>query len=39
MTNITKEFTYNIADDIYSQTNELIQTATATYNGPAKNML
>lgn len=36
MTNITKEFTYNIADDIYSQTNELIQTATATYNGPAK---
>lgn len=36
MTNITKEFQYNIADDIYSQTNELIQTATATYNGPAK---
>ena len=36
MTNITKEFQYNIADDIYSQTNELRQTATATYVGPEK---
>lgn len=36
MENISKEFTYNLADDIYHQTNDLKKTATLTYNGPAK---
>ena len=34
MTNITKEFRYKIADDMYSQTNVNNQEAVATYTGP-----
>lgn len=36
MTTITREFTYKIADDIYSQTDLNQSTATATYVGPEK---
>lgn len=36
MQNISKEFTYNIADDQYYQTDELKKTATVTYVGPEK---
>lgn len=36
MTTITRDFTYNIADDIYSQTNLNQATAQATYVGPEK---
>ena len=36
MENIRVEFTYDIADDQYHTTNELAETATATYDGPAK---
>lgn len=35
MTNISKEFTYNITDDQYSQTSHNAETATLTYTGPA----
>ena len=36
MENIRVQFTYDIADDQYYQTNDLKDTATATYDGPAK---
>lgn len=36
MQNISKEFTYNVADDQYYQTSELKKTATVTYVGPEK---
>lgn len=36
MENIRVEFTYDIADDQYYQTNDLKETATAVYIGPAK---
>ena len=36
MENISKEFTYPVTDDQYSQTNEQNNTGTLTYNGPAK---
>jgi len=39
MQNISKEFTYNIADDQYYQTAELKKTGTVTYQGPAKQYL
>jgi len=39
MENITKEFTYNIADDQYYQKNDNKKTATLTYTGPAKKFL
>lgn len=39
MENISKEFTYDLADDQYYQTNELKKTGTVTYEGPAKQYL
>lgn len=39
MENITKEFTYNVADDQYLQTNKDKKTGTLTYNGPAKKFV
>jgi len=39
MQNISKEFTYNIADDQYYQTAELKKTGTITYEGPEKQYL
>tara|TARA_B110000503_G_C7152005_1_gene415631 strand:- start:1785 stop:2678 length:894 start_codon:yes stop_codon:yes gene_type:complete len=36
MENIKVQFTYDIADELYHTTNELKDTATATYIGPAK---
>lgn len=36
MNNITVNFTYDIADDQYYQTNDLKQTATLAYHGPEK---
>ena len=35
MTNITKEFTYNLADDQYYQTNDNLLVGVQTYNGPS----
>ena len=35
MENIRVQFTYDIADDQYYQTNDLKETATATYDGPS----
>lgn len=39
MTTITKEFTYNLPDDQYYQTNTLLKTANLTYTGPAVKYL
>jgi len=39
MENITKEFTYSLADDQYSQTNNDQKTATLEYTGPAKKYI
>lgn len=36
MENITKEFTYNLADDQYAQTNDNLNTGTLVYNGPSR---
>lgn len=36
MTNITREFTYNLPDDQYYQTNELVKTGSVTYIGPER---
>lgn len=39
MTNITVEFTYDLPDDQYHETNENHLTGTLTYNGPAVKYL
>jgi hypothetical protein len=39
MATITKEFTYNVTDDQYSQTNNNNSTATITYEGPDKKYI
>lgn len=39
MENITQEFTYAIADELYSQTTVQQRTARLTYNGPEKKYL
>ena len=39
MATITREFTYNVTDDQYSQTNNNNSTATITYEGPDKKYI